>query len=67
MCMRQAIVLVSGMVALFTAVFNVPIDHGFAYLDAPTADSVKLKQMESVATRAGRRMSGVCIYIMMCI
>ena len=51
--------LASTVVAMFTAFFNIPIDMCFDYLTAPTADSVKMKQADSLLKRTGRRMSNV--------
>ena len=42
-----SVVIVSLVVAIFTAVFLVPMELCFDYLSAPTADSIKLRQRHS--------------------
>ena len=52
------IVLLSVLVAVFTAPFNLLVDYLFCdILSAPTADAVKVAAEESMVRKAGRRMS----------
>lgn len=56
--MMQMIILLSMLVAIFTAPFNLLVDYLFCdILSAPTADAVKVAAEESVLRKAGRRMS----------
>ena len=56
----QMFVLSSLVVALFTALFNVPIDWAFDLLFSPTADALKVqKDQQAMLQTAGRRMSNV--------
>ena len=56
----QALVLSAMVVAILTALFNVPMDMVFDLIHAPTADEMKVRNDESsLVNRVGRRMSNV--------
>jgi hypothetical protein len=51
------IAVISVLVSMVTAIVNYPIDSFFDVLNAPLADSLKLKNSETTLQRVGRRMS----------
>jgi hypothetical protein len=56
----ETVVIISVVVAVFTAPVNLVVDFLFnEVLLAPTADSLKLQAQDSAMTRAGRRVSAV--------
>ena len=56
----EELILSATVVALVTALFNIPLDWVFELIYAPTADDMKVKNDEnSVIKRVGRRLSNV--------
>ena len=54
------LVISAMVVAMFTSIFNIPLDYIFELLFAPTADDMKVKADENtVINQVGRRMSNV--------